>query len=207
MKTILLLVCVIALVLVTFILWGEAIDGWVVAQIEANGTHRLLVAGILFSVLALDIFLPVPSSLLSTMCGLYFGVTFGFFISFAAMTVSAIAGYVIGRFFSAKAERFVGKKEMEQLQRIQKKGGSWILLGLRPVPILAEASLVFAGMGRYSIRSTTVQVLSGNAAVSVIYAFVGAFARGNDNSFILAFAGTIIISGVFMLVGRLFGRR
>ena len=60
-------------VIIPFCLWGEAIDAWFVSMATADTTTRAVLATTLFSALALDIFLPVPSSLASTLCGAFFG--------------------------------------------------------------------------------------------------------------------------------------
>ncbi len=202
MKTLILFAGVVGAIIISFLLWGNELDAWVLAQIKANESRRLLVAVILFLVLALDIMLPVPSSVVSTLCGLYFGIVNGFLISFLAMNVSAGAGYALGCWCSSAAERFAGKKEIETLRRIQQRGGAWLLLSLRPVPVLAEASVVFAGMGKYPVKGATAQILVGNAVVSAIYAVVGATSRNSDNAFLYSFIGVMLISAVFYLLGK-----
>ncbi len=201
-KTIVLFLAVSAMVTVSFLLWADPIDAWVKNAVEANVKNKSVLAGILFAVLSSDIFLPVPSSLISTLCGLYLGFAGGFLISFFAMGLSAIIGYIIGRYFSGYAEKLIGKKDIQALQHFQNKGGAWILLGLRAVPVLAETSLVFAGIGRYPIRSTIIQVLLGNAAVSAIYTWIGAFSRNATDSCTPAFFGTLAVSAIFILISR-----
>lgn len=140
-------------VLVTFAAWGDAIDAWTRATVEKAGGDRVLVAAVLFLVLASDILLPVPSSLASTSCGLFLGLWTGFAVSFAAMSASAAAGYALGRFCSDRAARLVGASDMAALRSFQRRFGPWLLLAMRPVPVLAEASAVFAGIGRMPVES------------------------------------------------------
>ncbi len=123
------------------------------------------------------------------------------------MGVSALIGYLIGRYFSDFAEKLIGKKDIEALQNFQSKGGAWILLGLRSVPILAEASLIFAGIGRYPVKNTVIQVLLGNAAVSIIYAGIGAFSRNATDSCTPAFIGTLIVSAIFVACSKIITSR
>ena len=61
---------VMAAVIASFVLWGDAIDAWTRAILGDRGVSRLVVAGILFALLASDIVLPVPSTLASTACGI-----------------------------------------------------------------------------------------------------------------------------------------
>ena len=206
-RSILLFLFVSAVVLVTFLLWGESIDAWLKTAIERSNENRLLVAVILFATLASDILLPIPSSLASTLCGMFLGVTLGFLTSFLAMCTSAALGYWIGLKSSRLATKIVGKQEMETLQLWQSRGGPFLLLALRPVPILAEASLVFAGLGRYPVRDTIIQVAFGNALVSAVYAITGAyFATKTDNSW-LAFVVTMVFSAIFMVIQKIASRK
>ena len=162
-------------VLVTFVLWGDAIDAWTREAVARAADDRVLVAVILFLVLASDIFLPVPSSIASTACGLVLGPVLGFAVSFLAMSASAASGYALGRFASGTAARIVGASDMAALREFQRRAGPWTLLALRPVPVLSEVSAVFAGIGRIPVVPTALQLALGNAVVSLVYVLVGAF--------------------------------
>ncbi len=189
-----------AVVLATFLLWGDALDAWTKAAIDRAADNRVQVALILFLVLASDILLPIPSSLASTLCGLLLGAFLGFWVSFAAMSVSAAAGYLLGRFASGWAKRLIGVNDMVALQTFQRRCGPWVLLALRPVPILAEASAVFAGIGRYPWGQASVQLALGNAAVSLVYALVGAYFAQTEEASWLAFLAAMAVSGLFFLI-------
>ena len=88
-RAIALFLFVSAVVLATFFLWGERIDAWTQKVVEKAADDKTLVAVILFLVLASDIFLPVPSNIASTACGLVLGPVLGFAVSFLAMSASA----------------------------------------------------------------------------------------------------------------------
>ncbi len=191
-RTVGLFLAVSAVILVTFVLWGDAIDAWVRAAVERTQDNRALVAGLLFAVLASDIFLPVPSSLMSTLCGMFLGAGLGLLVSTLAMSVCGLIGYLIGLFSERQVARLLGENDLAALRRLHDRMGIWLLLGLRPVPILAEASLIFAGLARTPPLKTAVLVTLGNAVVSAVYAFTGAWAAaGTENSnlaFLLCFA-------------------
>ena len=57
----------------------------------------------------------------------------------------------------------------------------WWLLLLRPVPVLAEASVLFAGIARLPPGRAALELLMGNAVVSAVYAGVGAWGRTTDS--------------------------
>lgn len=200
-----LITVIMALIIVPFFLWGDDVNEWFTSQSwfdsdgKLAGSHRGAAALVMFGLLASDILIPVPSSLVSTCCGLFLGFFDGFFVSFGAMCVSAAFGYLLGRFFSDYAKRLLGDRETSVLKRFQGNTRGWWLLLLRPVPVLAEASVLMSGIGKQPIRRVSMEVLIGNAVVSAVYAAVGA-AGGKSDSMLLAFAGTIAISGLCMLV-------
>ena len=199
-RAIALFLFVSAVVLATFFLWGERIDAWTQKVVEKAADDKTLVAVILFLVLASDIFLPVPSSLASTACGLVLGPVLGFAVSFLAMSASAASGYALGRFASGAAARLVGAADMAALREFQRRAGPWTLLALRPVPVLSEVSAVFAGIGRIPVVPTALQLALGNAVVSLVYVLVGAFFADAERGSWLAFLAAMAVSGVFFLI-------
>ena len=199
-RAIALFLFVSAVVLATFFLWGERIDAWTQKVVEKAADDKTLVAVILFLVLASDIFLPVPSSIASTACGLVLGPVLGFAVSFLAMSASAASGYALGRFASGAAARIVGASDMAALREFQRRAGPLTLLALRPVPVLSEASAVFAGIGRLPVVPTALQLALGNAVVSLVYVLVGAFFADAERGAWVAFLATMAVSGVFFLI-------
>ena len=79
--------------------------------------------------------------------------------------------------------------------------GTPILIALRTVPVLAEASTLFAGIGRMPLRRAMPPLLLGNTAVSLIYAWVGSLGRSTD-AMIPAFLGSLVLSALLLLGAR-----
>jgi hypothetical protein len=77
----------------------------------------------------------------------------------------------------------------------------------RPVPVLAEASVIFAGLvGAPYGRFLALTSLS-NLGVAMGYAAFGSFSMSVD-SFLLAFLGALLIPGIVMGIAKLtFGGR
>lgn len=187
-------------IVASFIIWGDDIDCLMKNAIARTEGSRLWVALVLFLVLASDIILPIPSSLASISCGLLLGWRMGFSISFAAMSVSSATGYALGRISSRAAAKLVGASDMASLSSFQQRFGAWTLLALRPVPVLAEASTIMAGIARQPMAQVALQLTLGNATVSLLYALVGAFLGNSDGAAWWAFLAAIAVSGVFFLV-------
>lgn len=186
------------LILIPFVLFAERIDGWFASILEVYAQAKWVIGGVLFGSLALDLFLPVPSSLASTLCGQFFGMWMGACLSFGAMTVSSTMGYVLGRCCRGRAERFLGEGEARLLAHYFERHGVATIVALRTVPILAEASMVFAGMGRMSFRGSFCAALLGNAVVSALYGVIGGLGRSCD-AMVPAFLGSLVVSGVLMV--------
>lgn len=192
-----LLVAVLGAIILPFLFFGPAINVWTDRLIAHAETNRFMTGLSLTLLLASDILVPVPSSLVSTACGLTLGFLGGVAASFAGMSITTVAGYLLGRYTSGSVERLIGTNEVALLQTFQRRHGLWLLLALRPVPVLAEASVVFSGF----LRQPFVRVLAvaslGNLAVSVVYSAVGVWGKLSD-SFFPAFAASMALSGGLM---------
>lgn len=201
-RTLALLVAVFLVIIVPFCFFGEAVNAWTARLIEHAHAHPLQTGSLLTLLLAADILIPVPSSLVSTACGMTLGFLGGTCASFIGMTLSSAAGLLLGRSASTAAQRLIGPNEITQLQSFHKRHGIWLLLALRPVPVLAETSVVFCGLARHSLPQALAVTSLGNVAVSATYAAVGVWGRLSD-SFLPAFGASMLLSGVLLSVARL----
>ena len=148
--------------------------------------------------LASDILLPIPSSLASTACGLLFGVVTGAAISLADMTVSCVLGYWLGAVCGRSLiGRWVGCEDLARLDALTARAGDWAVVVARPVPVLAEASVLVAGIGGMPFRRFLVLSGLANLGISVIYAVAGAFAA-TTHSFLLAVLAAIAVPWLAM---------
>ncbi len=201
LRTTLLFFLVALAIIIPFCLWGGVIEAWFVSQMKVASAHQGRTALVLFGLLATDIVLPVPSSLVSTCCGLTFGFMVGFLVSFMAMNVSAVLGYALGRFGSRYAAKLIGARDQKVLDGFVQSGGKWLLLLLRPVPVLAEASVLFSGIARQPVKRAAREVVLGNAIVSAVYSAVGAWGKTAD-SMLFAFGATVAVAGICVMLGR-----
>ncbi|MDX1982709.1 MAG: VTT domain-containing protein [Bryobacteraceae bacterium] len=188
----------LAAILVPFFLWGEQIEAWAGAFVK-SGAGWWQAAAVLAGLLAADVVLPVPSSLLSTAAGALLGFTGGVVSSWLGMTAGCLAGYGLGRWLPPG--KLLGDAEALRLRGASEKYGDWMLILFRAVPVLAEASVFFAGLtGMAWCRFLLMTALS-NLGISAVYAAAGAFAARRD-SFLLAFASAVLIPGAAMLMAR-----
>jgi membrane protein DedA with SNARE-associated domain len=162
-----------------------------------------MVAGAIFALLALDVFLPVPSSIVSTAAGMLLGFGPGSTVVWTGMMAGCVVGYGIGARGSAAARRFIGEDGIARASRLMQRYGDVTLVLCRPVPVLAESSVVFAGLVRADFSRFVRLTAAANLGIAMGYAAVGAFSRRLDSySFLIAFLGALLLPGLFILVSR-----
>lgn len=190
----------IAAVLVPFFLFESQFNAF--AERMTQGTVGLwLASASIFGLLALDVILPVPSSIVSTAAGVLLGFVRGAAVVWAGMMVGALLGYAIGSRASGLARRFVGAPGLQRAESLVRRYGDWTIVMCRPVPVLAEASVIFAGLVRAPLaRFLTLTALS-NLGIALGYAAFGAFSMRVD-SFLVAFAGALILPGLAIALAR-----
>jgi len=197
----------LAIILVPFFMFGSKIEAWTAEMMKSSPAARPAAALLMAALLASDILLPVPSSLASTACGYFAGIINGTLLSFAGMTLSSIAGYWLGRKPGAFAfNRSLGEKEIQKLQRLNNLYGFWLLVIARPVPVLAEASVFFAGLSGMRFRPFLVIISLSNLGISAAYAKLGSIAS-DMNTFLLAFGASMLLPLVFMLLSAVLIRK
>ena len=202
LKWVVLVVILLAIVLVPFFLAGSAIETWTKRFIDTAGAHPWLCAAVLGGLLASDILLPIPSSIVSTACGLLLGVTLGTAVSLLGMTISCILGYWLGRGCGRTlAVRLVSANDLDRFQSVHARFEDWAVVISRPVPVLAEVSVLFAGLSRMPAPRFFLLSTLANLGVSLGYALVGAYASG-ANAFFVAFAGAMLLPGLAMGLAR-----
>lgn len=201
MRWTLLLLALLAAILVPFVLfesWFEAVGARIVSGGMPQGIAAVAVAGFL----ALDIFLPVPSSIVSTAAGALFGFAAGTLVIWLGMTAGCLLGYAVGARSVGWARRLVGEDGLRRAAAVAERHGSWGLAASRAVPVLAEASVILAGLIRAPFGRFLLVTTAANLGVAGAYAAIGAFSM-SVGSFLLTFAGAIALPGLAMLAARL----
>jgi uncharacterized membrane protein YdjX (TVP38/TMEM64 family) len=192
----------LALILTPFFLFEEDMNRWA-GQLTRPGLPAGAIAAAVVVLLASDVLLPVPSSIVSTAAGAALGWLPGLAASAAGMTAGSLLGYALGRRFGLPlVRRIVRERDLEHVAARFRRGAGWALAALRPVPVLAEASALFAGVSRVSLPAYVAVTTLANLGISAVYCAVGAraFERG---SFLLAFAASVALPGAAMGIQRL----
>ena len=199
-RWLLLCIVILAIVLIPFFLVGNQIETWTNNFIQSASNRPGLTAIILSLLLASDILLPIPANETNTALGFFLGFTGGLITSLIGRTIGCIIGYWLGvKFGRPIAHRLVGSNQLKRLEKMRQRFGDWAIIILRPVPVLAEASVLFAGISRMSPYRFLFLITLSNLGVSAIFSAVGAFSA-SVNSFVLAFTACILISLIAMVI-------
>ena len=149
------------------------------------------IAGFIIAALALDVALPIPSSVVNVSAGALLGFAGGTLASWIGMTIGCLVGYWVGATGGTVAFRkLLGPEELNRSAAVSERFAVGSLLVMRAVPVLAETSTVAAGIAGVPLQKFVSVVALANLGLAASYSLVGAFAL-ETNSFLLAFAAAI----------------
>lgn len=176
----LLTVGVLLVPIVPFLMLHGVIERWLAAW-AAEPPDPWVVAGLVVGILSTDVFLPVPSSLVSTLAGSQLGLLGATFASWLGLNLGAAVGLAVGRGWGrAFAERLAGRDELERMQPLAARLGASLLILTRALPILAEATVLLLGVQRLPWRKFWPPVLLSNLGIAIAYAWMGSQAAENE---------------------------
>ncbi len=201
MRWLLITVLLLALILVPFFLF-EAQFERLGTEIMSGGFSGWPAAAMIGGLLALDVILPVPSSMVSTAAGAMLGFGRGTAVVWAGMMAGSVFGYLLGSRATGAARRFVGADSLARAEGVARSYGDWAIVVCRPVPVLAEASVILAGLIHTPWRRFLVLTATSNLGIALGYAAIGAFSM-SVGSFLLTFAGGLVLPGLTMLAAKL----
>ncbi|MBI1246967.1 hypothetical protein GC197_03875 [bacterium] len=175
-----LIAAVLAVPIVPFLIWGHSFEQagkiWEETQMSPG-----LTALVLFSLLSLDVFLPVPSSLVNTLAGAKLGVLAGGGVCFAGLTVGAALGFGLAKWAGPSLQRrWMAETDVVHLKKFAEQWGVATLVITRALPILAEAAVILLGVQGLSWRKFWPPVLLCNAGIAVAYAAFGQVAAQQE---------------------------
>lgn len=197
----------LALILAPFLLFEGQVLGLADGLFGGRGGPAgALLALAILALFAGDVFLPVPSSLVSVAAVALFGWAGGLLI-WIGMTIGCGLGYWLGsRAGRPLAERFIGADEVARARRIAGELGPAALVLTRAVPVLAEASTVAAGLAAMPFRRFALTTGLANAGIASVYAAWGTAAGGSAGSFLMLLAGAVAVPAAGWVALKLFTR-
>jgi len=173
---ILLIALALAVPIVPFLGFGPALEAWLESAIERT-VDPVFAAALVVGLLGVDVFLPIPSSVLSTLGGEVLGFWGGTAASFAGLSLGAAVGFGLARAAARPLVRRLAQRvNFVDNPRARK-------LHLTPMPMLGGIAIylgvmaglaVFAGSGRLRAgRLPPARVLALLLALGATYAVDG----------------------------------
>jgi uncharacterized membrane protein YdjX (TVP38/TMEM64 family) len=157
------------------------------------------------ALLAGDVALPIPSSVLMVGNGAVFGLALGTLLSTLGATLSAVIGHTIGRTARSRSCRWLGAEAADRLDAMLARHGFAAVIASRPVPIAAEVVAVLAGQGGMPLRAFAASAALGAAGIGAVYAAAGTLALAGAG--VIAIAVAVLVAATTWLYGRHLTRR
>ena len=170
-------VVLLSLIIVPFVLWESDLLALSQQWLE-DADNQSMLAGIIVALLALDVILPTPSSLVSIAAGIQFHAETATTIVFIGMSLGCVMGYLLGRIVPVNWA-FPDPDEIARVQKLYRRYGALSLMLARAVPVIAEASVIHAGIARVPFVVVLAYTLPANLAIGVLYAGAGQWLLAN----------------------------
>lgn len=157
-------------------LLGISLEPWARSWVTDAGTAGAVTV---IGLLAADVFLPVPSSLIMILSGAAFGVWWGALFAFAGSIGGEWLGFEIARRYGTSwSSRFIGDPdEMARLNRVLVTHGAAAVAVTRALPVVMETMSIVAGLSVMRRRTFLTASAIGTAPIVVVYAYAGAMSR------------------------------
>ena len=154
--------------------------------------------------LAGDVLLPVPSSLVMIAHGAVFGVLPGAVLSMLGGAGATLLGFVLGRRGRGVVARVTTSSQRRRADRLLTRWGVLAVVVSRPVPVLAETVAVLAGTSSMRWYVATGAGVLGSVVPAFLYAAAGASGSGAVGALLLValVAGLALAVGVVLTVTR-----
>lgn len=164
---------VLAIPIIPFLIlgaaWEDRLAQWLEAQLSPG-----IVAGAVVGLLASDFVLPVPSSVVSTFAGQALGFWGGTAASWCGMTAGAVLAFGLVRWLGRPlAKRLAGDDELARADALAVQWGVFLLVLARPVPVLAESSVLLLGTTRLAWWRFLAAVGLSNLGIAAAFAALG----------------------------------
>ena len=206
MRSLVRLVGVVAVLLgiplLTMVVWSGPLEAWLENWNETPPAAGWLAVALML-VLAADILLPVPSGPLITLAGGHLGVAMTALAAWLGLMLGGLVAFAVAkRWGQPIAERLAAPDDLANLRGAAREHDVWLLLVTRPLPILAEATVLLTGTLDTRWRRLIGSLAVGNAAVALTFAMLGSQAEEQE-----WMVTAIVLSIVVPLAATWFVRR
>jgi len=128
------------------------------------------------------VFLPIPSSVVSTLAGSELGLLGGAAATWVGMTAGAMIGFAFARRFGPPLVKWLTRADdLARTAALVLRYGPLLLVLGRGVPVLAEATVLWFGMHGLAWRRFLPPALITNLVLAVAYSLFGELAHRYDS--------------------------
>lgn len=203
----LVLATLVALLLVgtigPWLIWGEAFD----RSFSLGGTLTWLrelgpwaaAAGV--GLLVADIALPIPSTIVMSALGATYGFGVGSILSILGSMLAGLTAYGLARWAGRPAAIWIaGEDGLARTEELFARGGAWLVLTSRWLPILPETVACLAGLARMPFRTFFWALTVGSVPLGLTFAWIGTLTEDREGLALALSAGIPI--GAWLLSQR-----
>ncbi len=185
----------LAALIAMFVLMGE-----VDAIRHLEGKSRAAAAVTSIALMASDIFLPIPSSIVMTFNGTLFSLVPGALVSLAGLLSGAVLGYWVSRWYGKKVLRLiVGNRADDTVKPFFDRFGVLAVILSRPIPLIAETITCMAGTADMRFGPFMLGQVLGGVPLAFGYAWAGEYAGDHHSAFLALFVAVAVPSALWFL--------
>ena len=186
-----------------WLIWGEAFE----RSFSLAGTLTWLrelgpwaaAAGV--GLLVADIALPIPSTIVMSALGATYGFWVGGLLSILGSMLAGLTAYGLARWAGRPAAIWIaGEDSLVRTEELFARGGAWLVLTSRWLPILPEAVACLAGLARMPFRTFFWALMVGSVPLGLTFAWVGTLTEDREGLALALSAGLPI--GAWLLSQR-----
>ena len=186
-----------------WLIWGEAFE----RSFSLVGTLAWLrelgpwaaAAGV--GLLVADIALPIPSTIVMSALGATYGFWVGGLLSILGSMLAGLTAYGLARWAGRPAAIWIaGEDSLARTEELFARGGAWLVLTSRWLPILPEAVACLAGLARMPFRTFFWALMVGSIPLGLTFAWVGTLTEDREGLALALSAGLPI--GAWLLSQR-----
>lgn len=208
MRLVWLFIGLVALVLIPFFIWGDALmalfsaDG-AVEWLQQFGLWGWMVG---LALLLSDLLLPIPATLVMAALGFMYGWLLGGAMSAFGSFLAGALGYELCRGMGLKAARWIlGEKDLQKAQRINRRIGGWLVALSRWLPVFPEVIACMAGLTRMPRLLFYGALACGSLPLGFTYAVIGY--AGQENPTIALLLSALLPPLLWLLIRPAFQKK
>lgn len=164
-------------------------------------SFSLAAATVGVTLLVIDAFVPVPSSVVMVALGATFGLVGGIALSVLGSVGGFALAYIVGRRSRGALASTVRQDDVTRGSALIRRWGLLAIVASRPVPLVAETVAISAGA--FGLRPTPafVAAIAGAVGPAAVFSYAGWRGASTGDGFVL-FAIVVGASAILWLAGR-----